>query len=394
MPTATAEAPTLPAYGLTGEAASAAARAAEIAGSVVAREADAVDREGRFPRTSIDALGKAGLLGIVLPKDAGGLGLTPSAYAEAVESVAKACASTGMIYVMHVCAAAVVAANRPKDSIVRDMASGKHLTTLAFSEKGSRSHFWAPVSRETTSISGTTLNADKSWVTSAGEADSYIVSTEIATAKAPTESILYLVKKGASGLTVSSRFDGLGLRGNSSAPMTLRNVAVTKAEGLCEPGKGFDTMLGVVLPWFQLGSAAVSLGIAQAAMDATVNHLKSTRLEHMNENLTVFANLRTAVARMGIEIERSRAQVAYTARAMEAPAAHTMGAVLASKAQAADTALSVTDLAMQACGGAAFSKQLPLERHFRDARAASVMSPTTDHLHDFLGKAFLGLPLF
>ena len=79
---------------------------------------------------------------------------------------------------------------------------------------------------------------------------------------------------------------------------------------------------------------------------------------------------------------------------MVQPGAHTMPAVLSAKLQAAEMALAVTDSAMRVCGGAAFSKQLGVERHFRDARAGAVMAPTSDALRDFLGKAVLGLPLF
>src|SRR5207245_9737239 len=100
------------------------------------------------------------------------------------------------------------------------------------------------------------------------------------------------------------------------------------------------------------------------------------------------------VAEMRIAIECARTHLAYTVAAMEAPGPHTMAAVLAVKAQAAEMAERVTELALKSCGGAAYSRHLPVERHFRDARAAGIMAPTTDQLHDFLGKAVLGMPLF
>jgi alkylation response protein AidB-like acyl-CoA dehydrogenase len=295
---------------------------------------------------------------------------------------------------MHYCGTAVVEAHGPEGAR-RDIAAGRHLTTLAFSEKGSRSHFWAPVSKETRAGAGRRLSADKSWVTSAGEAASYVVSTLAADAATPVESSLYLVAAGARGLGVAGRFDGLGLRGNASSPMRLEGVEVAETDRVSAPGKGFDVMMGVVLPWFQLGAAAVAVGTAAAALTATVTHLSSARLEHMGATLAeALPNLRASVAVMRTEVDRSRAHLAFTAGAMEKPGAHTMPAVLAAKLQAGEMALTVTDLAMRSCGGAAFSKQLSVERHFRDARAGSVMAPTSDALKDFLGKAVLGLPLF
>src|SRR5207302_8979507 len=123
-----------------------------------------------------------------------------------------------------------------QSAVLRDIAAGKHLTTLAFSEKGSRSHFWAPVSQ----LKNGTITAEKSWVTSAGHADSYVVSTRRAGGTEPTDSTLYYVPKGASGTSVAGPWTGLGLRGNASAPMTLKNVAVTTADQLSADGKGFD----------------------------------------------------------------------------------------------------------------------------------------------------------
>ncbi len=365
----------------------------------IAPAAAGVDREAAFPRAQLQALGAAGFYGLTVDPKYGGLGQGPRVFAAVIETIARACGSTAMVYLMHVCGTQVIAARLPGggagEKILRDIAAGKHLTTLAFSEKGSRSHFWAPVSKETRAGTGKRLAAEKSWVTSAGEATSYVVSTLAAEAKTATESTLYLVAAGARGLGVTGRFDGLGLRGNASAPMKLEGVEVSDADLVSEPGKGFDVMMGVVLPWFQVGAAAVAVGTAEAAFVATAAHLGAARLEHMGVTLAeALPNLRASVATMRTEIDRSRAQLAFTAGAMEKPGPHTMPAVLSAKLQAGDMALTVTDLAMRTCGGAAFSKQLSVERHFRDARAGSVMAPTSDALKDFLGKAVLGLPLF
>jgi alkylation response protein AidB-like acyl-CoA dehydrogenase len=264
-----------------------------------------------------------------------------------------------------------------RDQTLSDIAAGKHLSTLAFSEKGSRSHFWAPVSQATADGTGSRVSADKSWVTSAGRADSYIVSTRAAGATEPTASTLYYVPKDAPGLSVAGPWTGLGLRGNASAPMKLDHVSVAAADRVSGEGEGFNTMVNVVLPWFQLGNAAVAVGIARAAVAGVREHLLGARLEHMGQTLASLPNLRAELARMQITTDAQGAFLHKVAWKMEHPAPDTMLAVLGSKAAATEAALEVTDLAMRACGGTAFSGRLSVERNFRDARAGSVMAPTT-----------------
>ena len=238
------------------------------------------------------------------------------------------------------------------------------------------------------------LNCDKSYVTSAGHAKSYVVSTLAADGSGMTESSLYYVENGAQGFSVAGAWNGLGLRANASAPMKLENSKVSPDSLLSPSGGGFGVMMSVVLPWFQLGTSAVANGIGRAALDAAAGHLNSARLEHLNVTLASQPESRARLASARIALDASRALTSEAARSVENPDDNTMLRVLEVKACASETALDVTDKAMRLCGGAGFSKQLPIERYFRDARAGSVMAPTTDALYDFIGKALLGLPLF
>src|SRR3954464_3426732 len=116
---------------------------------VVARHGADVDQRGRFPEESIDSLGAAGLLGLTVSAELGGLGQGPRAFCAAAEELARACASTAMIYVMHTAAVQAISSSKglaDRDPILRAAAKGQHLSTLSLSEKGSRSQFWAPVS--------------------------------------------------------------------------------------------------------------------------------------------------------------------------------------------------------------------------------------------------------
>jgi alkylation response protein AidB-like acyl-CoA dehydrogenase len=372
-------------------------KAEAVAAEVLARHADDVDIQGRWPAESVEALGREGLLGLTVPEDLGGGGQGASTFVAVTRALAEQCASTAMIYLMHVCGIQTVAAAKSfprREEVLRAAAAGKHLSTLAFSEKGSRSHFWAPVSQAVLDGDTHRLSADKSWVTSAGYADSYIVSARSAGATEMTASTLYFVPRDAAGLTVSGPWDGLGLRGNASAPMQLRDVAVPASDRLSGEGEGFDTMLGVNLPWFQLGSAAVSTGIARAATHTIRKHLLGSRLTHLNQSLADLPNLRARLARMQILTDTQQAYLTHAARLADDPGPETLLALLQCKAAANEAALEVTDLAMRAGGGASFSRHLTAERNFRDARAGWVMAPTADVLYDFIGRALLGMPLF
>lgn len=372
-------------------------RAETVARDVLAKHAADVDKHARWPKEGIDALRAEGFFGLTVPASHGGAAQGPRVFANVVENLAEGCASTAMIYLMHVAATqSMVQANEfgKRDQVLNDIAAGKHLSTLAFSERGSRSHFWAPVSQATAFKDGYHLTANKSFVTSAGQAESYVASTRTAEAADPGATTLYYVPKGAKGMTVVTPWTGLGLRGNSSAPMKFDGVPVSAADRVSAEGDGFNAMVNVILPWFQLGSAAVSVGICRSAVKAVKDHLLAARLEHLGQTLATLPNLRAELARMNILTDAQAALVHRVAWKMEHPQADTMLAVLESKASANEAALEVTDLAMRACGGAAFSGRLPVERNFRDARAGSVMAPTTDVLYDFVGKAVLGMPLF
>jgi alkylation response protein AidB-like acyl-CoA dehydrogenase len=373
-------------------------KAKEIADRVLAPAARQNDKEGRFSSEAIDALGRAGLLGLMLPGEIGGSGLGPRTFAAVTASLAEADASVAMVYLMHVCAAATIAAARPGAvvaQILQDVAAGRHLSTLAFSETGSRSHFWAPISRARQNPAGVLITAKKSWVTSAGHAQSYVVSSLSPAGTGPTDSALYLVPASARGLSVAGPWDGLGLRANASAPMTLDECEVPPELQLTDDGAGFKAMLEVVLPLFNLGTAAVALGLCRAAVAGTAAHLKGARFEHLGQSLgESLPTLRAQLATMQIDTDGLAARVDDLVDHLERSRETTMLRVLECKAAAGDVAIGVTSAAMRACGGSAFSKHMNVERLFRDAHAGAVMAPTGDVLREFISKAILGMPLF
>jgi alkylation response protein AidB-like acyl-CoA dehydrogenase len=351
-----------------------------------------VDRDGQFPESAVKALSDAGLMGAVSALGVGGLGLGYRGAATIVGRLSQECGSTAMVACMHFCGTAVLEACASAD-VRRAAATGSHLSTLAFSEAGSRSHFWAPVSTATRENGHITLNARKSWVTSASHATAYVWSSQPVMPGAGM-STLWLVPSGASGLAAQGSFDGLGLRGNDSSPVSAERVRVSESAMLGEDGKGFDIMMSAVLPMFNVLSAACSVGLMESAVQRTAQHAGGTRYAHLGSSLADLPTIRNYIARMRVKTDMARTLLADTISALESGRPDAMLRVLSCKAAAGEAAIDVTEMAMRVCGGAAFRKDVAVERCFRDAHAAGVMGPTTDVLYDFIGKAVCGQPLF
>jgi alkylation response protein AidB-like acyl-CoA dehydrogenase len=176
--------------------------------------------------------------------------------------------------------------------------------------------------------------------------------------------------------------------------VTAENVTVAETARLGDDGEGFAIMMGTVLPYFNLMNAAFSVGLMEAATARAAAHVSGSRYAHIDSTLAEFPTIRAFVARMRIATDMARTLLLDAIEAVERGREDAMLRVLESKAAAGEAALTVVSTAMRVCGGAAFRKDVAVERTFRDAQAASVMAPTTDQLYDFIGKAACGLPLF
>ena len=362
----------------------------DLAQALIAPGAAEIDRESRFPDEHLRALAQIGALGLLVPREQGGVGAGLVALADACEAVGGVCASTGMVFLMHGVTAATVAGGggRFAARLLEDMASGEVLGTLAFSERGTGAHFYAPELRAERRDGSVYVSGRKAFVTSGGHADAMLVLLQ-----GEGEGLdCYVVRKDAPGVRFEGRWEGLGMRGNSSIAVELEDVVLDGDARIGEAGGAADLVFGVVAPTFLVGLAAVNVGIAQAALSCAVEHAKSRRYPD-GSALVEVATVQHALANMDIDVRAARAMLQEAARLGDRGDEGALVPLMEAKVLCTDVAARVTQGALEVCGGQGYTPTLAIERHLRDARAGAVMAPTNGVLRTWSAKAIAGLPV-
>ncbi|MBK3869175.1 acyl-CoA dehydrogenase [Pseudomonas stutzeri] len=369
--------------------------ATSLAESLIAPRAAEVDAECRWPAHSMQALGEAGLLGLQVPSELGGLGQGLLGLCVLTEAIARACPSSALCFGMHCVATAVIAAkatDHQRENYLREIARGRHITTLALSEQGTGAHFYLPETRLDADGEDFIVDGTKQFVTNGGHADSYVVSTVAAGAEAGDFSCL-IVDRDSAGMQWLDPWAGFGMRGNSSRPLKLDRVRVPARNLLGAPGDQVWYVFEVVAPFFLMAMAGTYLGVAQAALDEAGLHLRARRYSHSGECLRDVESLQVRYGELWTDLVKTRALVREAARRGDGSHPEALPFILACKADAAQTAVHLANEAMTLCGGAAYREDSCLARLLRDARAGHVMTPTTGLLKLWTGRSLLGLPL-
>ena len=272
--------------------------------------AESVDRNSTWPAQAMQAFAESGLLGLHVPKNLGGHAQGLSALARITEIISKACPSSAMCFGMHSVGTAVIAAKATKyhrDVYLRKIAQGAHITTLALSENGSGSHLYCPETRLAAEGINYIVNGTKQFVTNGAHADSYVIST-VSPSALDDEGIFscLLVDRNTAGMEWLKPWHGFGMRGNSSRGLILRDVRIPKANLLGEVGDQNWFIFEIIAPYFLMAMSGTYLGIAQAAMDASLAHMKSRRYQSSGKTLSDYESLQTKIASMWIALERTR----------------------------------------------------------------------------------------
>ncbi len=283
--------------------------------------------------------------------EVGGLGWAPRRGRYRAERAPKSADPPPWCYACTIAASRCLEAHAPADVRGEPPRPADHLSTLAFSEAGSRSHFWAPESTAASQRRRVVLNARKSWVTSASHATAYVWSSKPLGGRGHEH---HLAGPGeAPGVAVQGPFEGLGLRGNDSCPVSADGVRVPASAMLGADGKGFDIMMGSSCPLFNILNAACSVGFMNAATARTAAHAARTKHSDTGSALADLPTIRNYIARMRVKTDMASALLDDTVAAIEAGRPDAMLRVLECKACAGETANEVLDLAMRVCGGAA-----------------------------------------
>lgn len=365
----------------------------------IAPRASAVDAECIWPEHSLRALADAGLMGLLVPESLGGLGQGLLALSVVTERIGQACPSSALCYGMHLVASAVIAAKPTpyqQEQYLRPIAQGRHITSLALSEKGTGAHFYYfPETQLNPDGEDFILEGNKAFITNGGHADSYVIS-----AAAPNEDdgevselSCVILDADSPGIQWNQPWRGFGMRGNSSRNVHFNQVRIPRQNLLGREGDQLWYIFEVITPYFLMAMAGTYLGIAQAALEAASQHLRNRRYTTFNRTLAQNESLQNRFADLWIAVEKNRALVRQAGALGDLDRTKALPYIFASKLDAGETAVMVTNEAMTLCGGSAYRENSRVAQLLRDARASHVMSPTSDILRQWTGKLLLGLPL-
>ena len=373
-------------------------RVQEIATEVVAPAAESIDKNATWPEAGIRALQKAGIGGLTVPSELGGLGQGSFGVAQVCEILGQECASTAMCFGMHCVGSAVLSAKATHDQSARylkPIIEGKHLTTLSLSETGTGSHFYVPHTQlEAVSADMYRVTGEKTFVTNGGYADSYVISTVAADPEAPFGQFTCIVlDNNAEGIKWGRPWDGLGMRGNSSRALKLEQVMVPRNDLLGEEGDQIWYVFQVVTPYFLMAMSGTYLGIASSALEIARNHLIKRHYSESGSNLAQVEVLQHRLGTLWGMLERTRRLAYHAATSFDAGDPDALPAVFTTKAEVAECAVTMVNEVMTMTGGMAYREGSKLHQLLRDARAAHVMAPTTDMLRIWTGRTLLGQPI-
>lgn len=367
--------------------------------NVIQPNAEVIDKEAKFPRDNLIALAKEGWNSVTISEKWGGLGLGYLGFAIAAEEIGKVDASTALVYAMHVGAAQGIHLYGNDEQKVRWLLPIRNgsIGTFSISEKATRGHVWYSLSQAERREEDYIINAEKSFTTSGGQADFYLLQTRTPNAEDVSDLSFFIVDGKSEGITAKP-WKALGVRGNHSGPIRYENVKVPKQDLLGKEGLGKEIISEGINPIYLVGLASAWLGVAQGALNAATNHVKNAVNKGFNKRLADYQVLRARLAEVQIQITALKAWQLDLARhhdellAKGEPLESLGREIIEFKVQTTELADFAARVAMEVAGGYGYTEGI-FERIYRDARAGIPMAPSNHIGRDQVGKIILDLPL-
>lgn len=349
-----------------------------------------IDKEHRFPVETVEKMAKYGLLGVPFPTEYGGAGGDHISYAITVEELSRVCASTGVICSAHTSLCCWPIFNwgneDQKKKYLPDLLSGKKLGAFGLTEPNAGTDASGQQTRAEDKGDYWLLNGAKVFITNGGYADVFVVMAMTDKSKGNHGISAFIVEKGDEGFSIGKTEDKMGICASSTTELIFQNCKIPKDRLLADVGQGFKVAMST-LDGGRIGIASQALGIAQGALDVTVDYMKARK--QFGKSLSKFQALQFMVAELATEIEAARLLVYRAADMKDKHLAYGPAAAMA-KYFAAETAMHVITKCVQLHGGYGYTKDYPVERMMRDAKITEIYEGTTEVQKMVIAASVLG----
>lgn len=365
--------------------------AARFADEQIAPLAAKIDEDDWFPRELWPAMGALGLHGITVGEECGGLGLGYLEHVVAVEEVGRASASIGLSYGAHsnLCINQISrwGSDAQKARYLPKLISGEHVGSLAMSETGAGSDVVSMKLKAEAVTGGFRLNGTKFWITNAAYADTLVVYAKTAPDAGSRGITAFLIEKDFDGFSIGQKIAKMGMRGSPTAELVFEDCFVPE-ENVMGPVNGGVGVLMSGLDYERVVLSGIQLGIMQACLDCVIPYVRERK--QFGKAIGAFQLMQAKVADMYVALQSARAYVYAVARACDngrTTRFDAAGAVLL----ASENAFRSAAEAVQALGGAGYTKDWPVERYLRDAKLMDIGAGTNEIRRILIGRELVGV---
>ena len=354
----------------------------EFAENEVKPLAQEVDETEAFPAETVEKMKKLGFMGIAVPKQYGGQGCDPLMYVMCVEELSKVCGTTGVIVSAHssLCADPIMTygTEEQKQKYLVPLANGTKLGAFGLAEPGAGTDAQGQQTKAVLDGDEWVLNGSKCFITNGKQADVYIVIAVTGVVekrgRKMKEISAFIVEKDTPGFTFGTKEKKMGIRGSSTYELIFEDCRIPKENLLGQKGKGFNIAMHT-LDGGRIGIAAQALGLAEGALNATIEYVKERK--QFGRSIAQFQNTQFQLADMATKVEAAKMLVYKAAMAKATQKVYSVEAAMA-KLYAAEVAMEVTTKAVQLHGGYGYIREYDVERMMRDAKITEIYEGTSE----------------